>query len=126
MSIVTGIMSVSVEVADQDTALAYYRDMLGCELRTDVEVWPGARYLEVVPPGSSIGIALLTRAGGLPIGVRYVTGDAEAAHRALVAAGTTPHQDVLYTDYAPPMFTAGDPDGNTVILIQDGGRPGEG
>jgi len=28
-------------VADQDAALAFYTDVLGCELRTDVEVWPG-------------------------------------------------------------------------------------
>lgn len=122
MTITTRIMSVSIEVADQDKALTFYRDVLGCELRTDVEVWPGARLVEVAPPGSPVGIALVTRESGLPIGVRYFTGDAEEAHRALVAAGATPHQDVLYTDFAPPMFTVDDPDGNTVILIQDSGE----
>jgi len=122
MSIATRIMSVSLEVTDQDRALTFYRDVLGCEVRTDVEVWPGARLVEVVPPGSTVAIALLTREGGLPIGVRYITGDAEEAHRALVAAGVTPHQEVLYTDFAPPMFTFDDPDGNTVILIEDGGE----
>lgn len=125
MGITTRIMSVSVEVADQDTALAFYRDVLGCEVRADVEIWPGARWVEVAPPGSSVGIALLTRDSGLPIGVRYVTDDAEQAHRALTAAGATPHQEVVYTDFAPPMFTVDDPDANTVILIQDGGGPGE-
>lgn len=119
MAITTRIMSVSVEVADQDRALAFYRDVLGCEVQLDMEVWPGARLIEVVPPGSPVAIALLTRASGLPIGVRYVTEDAEAAHRALITAGSTPHQEVLYTDFAPPMFTLDDPDGNTVILIQD-------
>jgi catechol 2,3-dioxygenase-like lactoylglutathione lyase family enzyme len=123
MSIVTRIMSVSIEVADQDKALTFYRDVLGCEVRTDFEVWPGARLVEVVPPGSSVAIALLTREGGLPIGVRYFTEDAEQAHRALVAADATPHQPVLYTDFAPPMFTVDDPDGNTVILIEDSGEP---
>ena len=118
MTITTRILSVSVEVTDQDKALTLYRDVLGCEVRTDVEVWPGARLVEVAPPGSSVVIALITRESGLPIGVRYVTEDAEAAHRALTAAGTTPHQAVLYTDFAPPMFTFDDPDGNTVILIQ--------
>jgi len=123
MSIVTGMMSVSIEVADQDKALTFYRDVLGCQLQTDLEVWPGARLVEVVAPGSSVAIALLTRGSGLPIGVRYLTGDAEEAHRALTAAGVTPHQSVLYTDFAPPMFTFDDPDGNTVILIQDSGEP---
>lgn len=119
MTITTRIMSVSVEVADQDRALAFYRDVLGCEVRTDVENWPGGRLVEVVPPGSSVAVALLTRDGGIPIGVRYVTDDAAAAHQALIGAGSTPHQEVLYTDFAPPMFTVDDPDGNTVILIQD-------
>ena len=122
MGITTRIMSISVEVGDQDKALAFYRDVLGCEVRTDMEVWPGARWVEVAPPGSPIVIALLTRASGLPIGVRYTTDDAEAAHRALTAAGATPHQPVLYLDGAPPMFTLDDPDGNTVILLQDDGR----
>ncbi|HKG50443.1 MAG TPA: VOC family protein [Actinomycetales bacterium] len=122
MTITTRIMSVSVEVADQDKALTFYRDVLGCEVRTDIEVWPGARLVEVVPPGSDVAIALLTRESGLPIGVRYVTEDAEEAHRALTAAGVTPHQPVLYTDFAPPMFTLDDPDGNTIILIEPGGE----
>lgn len=128
MSIVTSTMSVSVEVTDQEAAIAFYRDVLGCEVRADVEVWPGARWVEVAPPGSPIGIALLTRGSGLPIGVRYGTGDAEAAHRALTAAGVVPHQEVLVTDFAPPMFTLDDPSGNTVVLIEDtgGGDGGEG
>jgi catechol 2,3-dioxygenase-like lactoylglutathione lyase family enzyme len=119
MSLTTQITSVTVEVADQDRALAFYRDILGCEVRADVEVWPGARWLEVAPPGSDVGIALLTRASGLPLGVRYGTVNADGAHERLVGAGVQPHQDVLRTDYAPPMFTLADPDGNTVILIED-------
>jgi catechol 2,3-dioxygenase-like lactoylglutathione lyase family enzyme len=119
MSLTTQITSVTVEVADQDRALAFYRDILGCEVRADVEVWPGARWLEVAPPGSDVGIALLTRASGLPLGVRYGTVNADGAHERLVGAGVQPHQDVLRTDYAPPMFTLADPDGNTIILIED-------
>jgi catechol 2,3-dioxygenase-like lactoylglutathione lyase family enzyme len=119
MTLTTRILSVSVEVADQDKALAFYRDVLGCDVRADLELWPGARLVEVAPPGSPVLIALITRESGLPIGVRYSTQDAEEAHRALTAAGATPHQAVLYTDFAPPMFTVDDPDGNTVILIED-------
>ena len=125
MSIVKTIMSVSVEVTDQDKALSFYRDVLGCEVRNDLELWPGARLVEVAPPGSPVAIALLTKASGLPIGVRYITEDAEQAHQALTAAGATPNQPVLYTDFAPPMFTFDDQDGNTVILIQRGGDTGD-
>jgi len=44
----TRITSVSLQVADQNRALAFYTDTLGCELRADVELWPGARWVEVV------------------------------------------------------------------------------
>ena len=51
MTMTTRVWSVSSPVADQDRALAFYTEVLGCELRTDIEVWPGARLVEVVPPG---------------------------------------------------------------------------
>lgn len=114
----THIMSVTVEVADQDRALEFYRDVLGCEVLQDLELWPGTRWVEVAPPGSPVGIALLKPGSGLPLGVRYGTADADAAHRALVGAGVIPDSDVLRLDFAPPMFTVEDPDGNTVVLIE--------
>lgn len=58
----TRVLSVSVPVADQDSALRFYTEVLGCELVTDVEVWPGARMIEVVPPGSSVSLARLGKA----------------------------------------------------------------
>src|SRR4051794_24258466 len=113
----TRITSVSVQVADQDRAIAFYVDTLGCELRADVEIWPGARWVEVGPPGSDVGIALLTAAGGLPIGVRLGTENADPAHAPLPAAGATVHREgVLRMDIAPPMFTFQDPDGNLLVL----------
>ena len=113
------IQSVSVPVADQDRALAFYIDVLGCELRTDIELWPGARWVEVVPPGSEVGIALLPADGEIPVGLRLGTDDADAAHGALVAAGATVHEEVLRLEFAPPMFTFADPDDNLLVLIQE-------
>jgi len=55
MTMTTRVLSVSVPVTDQDAALKFYTDVLGCELQTDIEVWPGARMIEVVPPNLSIG-----------------------------------------------------------------------
>jgi catechol 2,3-dioxygenase-like lactoylglutathione lyase family enzyme len=115
----TRIMSVSQQVADQDRALAFYVDVLGCQVRADMELWPGARWVEVVPPGSDVGIALLTAESGLPVGVRLGTEDADAAHAKLTAAGTLPGEEVLRLDFAPPMFTFSDPDNNLLILIED-------
>jgi uncharacterized glyoxalase superfamily protein PhnB len=72
-----------------------------------------------VPPGSDVSIALLTADGGLPIGVRLGTEDADAAHAVLTSAGATVNQDVLRLDFAPPMFTFQDPDDNLLVLIED-------
>ncbi len=118
MGLTTGIFSTSVEVTDLDRALAFYRDVLGCEVRLDSVLWPGARLVEVAPPGSEVLVALVTRESGLPIGVRYWTGSADAAHADLLAAGVEPHSEVLHLEGAPPMFTFSDPDGNTVIVLE--------
>src|SRR5580658_1755068 len=36
MTMTTRVQSVSIPVADQDRALAFYTQVLGCELRTDI------------------------------------------------------------------------------------------
>ena len=106
-------------VADQDRALAFYTEVLGCELRADIELWPGARWVEVAPPGSEVSIALLPADGEIPVGVRLGTDDADVAHDALTAAGATVHQEVLRLEFAPPMFTFADPDDNLLVLIEE-------
>lgn len=37
MTLTTRVLSVTVPVPDQDAALAFYRDVLGCEVRYDGE-----------------------------------------------------------------------------------------
>src|SRR3954454_14819384 len=89
----TEVKSVTVQVADQDRALRFYTEVLGCELRTDVEVWPGARLVEAVPPGSAAGLVLLPPDSPLPLAVRMGTSDAEAAHARLREAGAKLHNE---------------------------------
>ncbi|MHA7655918.1 VOC family protein [Mycobacterium sp. ML4] len=116
------VQSVSIPVADQDRALAFYVDVLGCEVRTDVEVWPGARLVEVVPPGSGVGLVLLPPDSEIPIAVRLGTDDAETAHTRLRQAGATLHNaDVLRMDGMPPMFHFADPDGNGLVYLEEQG-----
>jgi len=120
MASTTGILSVSLPVADQDRALAFYRDVLGFEVRLDMEPWPGARLVEVVPPGSSVGIVLLPADTELPMAVRMSTPDAAAAHAELrTVAGVTLHNDELIElPGSAPMFYFADPDGNGLVYIQ--------
>jgi catechol 2,3-dioxygenase-like lactoylglutathione lyase family enzyme len=120
MTMTTRILSVSMPVADQDKALAFYTEVLGCEVRVDAEIWPGTRLIEVAPPGSSVGFVLLPPDGDLPVAVRMGTSDAEAAHARVREAGATLHNDeVLHLDGAPPMFFFADPDGNGLVYLQD-------
>jgi catechol 2,3-dioxygenase-like lactoylglutathione lyase family enzyme len=89
MTMTTRVQSVSIPVADQDRALAFYTEVLGCELRTDIEVWPGARLVEVVPPGSSVGLVLLPPDSEIPMAVRLGTTSAETAYARLRQACTS-------------------------------------
>lgn len=111
---------MSIPVADQDRALRFYTEVLGCELRTDVEVWPGARLVEVVPPGSSVSLVLLPPDSEIPVAVRLGTTDAEAAHAQLRAAGATLHDgEVLRWEGVPAMFHFADPDGNGLVYLEE-------
>ena len=124
MTMTTRVQSVSIPVADQDRALAFYTEALGCELRTDIEVWPGARLVEVVPPGSSVGLVPLQPDSEIPMAVRLGTTSAETAHARLREAGATLHNDeVVLLDGYSPMFFFADPDGNGLVYIEE--EPGE-
>jgi catechol 2,3-dioxygenase-like lactoylglutathione lyase family enzyme len=121
----TTVLSVALPVADQDAALAFYTGVLGCELRHDVEVWPGVRMVEVVPPGSHVGLVLLPPGSPLPMAVRLGTADADAAHRRLARTeGVVLHNaEVLRWDDVPPMFHFSDPDGNQLVYLEDPTAP---
>ena len=120
MTMTTRVLSVSVPVADQDRALAFYTEVLGCEVRMDAEIWPGARLIEVVPPGSEVGLLLLPPDSQIPLAVRLGTTDAQEAYDRLVAAGATLHNDeVLHLEGAPPMFSFADQDGNGLVYLEE-------
>ena len=120
MTMTTRVLSVSVPVADQDAALRFYTEVLGCELQTDVEVWPGARLIEVVPPGSSVALVLLPHDSQIPIAVRLGTSDAKAAHDRIREAGVTLHnEELVMMEGVPPMFSFTDPDGNGLVYLED-------
>lgn len=116
----TRIQSVTVVVPDQDEALKFYTEVLGFELRNDSEPMPGHRWLEVAPPGSPISIVLLPPDSAYPLAVRLLTDDADAAYERLRSSPARLHQDaVLRLDFAPPMFSFEDPDGNVLVYGQD-------
>lgn len=126
MTMTTRVLSVPVPVADQDAAPAFHTGVLGCVLRHDVEVWPGVRMVEVVPPGSDVGLVLLPPDSPLPLAVRMGTSDADAAHALLrEVPGVVHHDDdVLRWEGVPPMSSSTDPDGNGLVHLEDTGDRG--
>jgi lactoylglutathione lyase len=52
------VSTVFLYVADQDRSLEFYTEKIGMEKVSDAEMWPGARWLEVAPPGGETSLAL--------------------------------------------------------------------
>jgi catechol 2,3-dioxygenase-like lactoylglutathione lyase family enzyme len=120
MATTTRVLSVTVPVPDQDRALEYYRDVLGCEVRYDGEPWPGARMIEVVPPGSSVGIVLLPPDSEIPVALRLGTDDAAGAFDRVRDAGSVLHNEApISIGGGSPMFFFDDPFGNGLVFIQE-------
>lgn len=123
---VTNIGVVMFTVADQDAALAFYTEKLGFEVRGDTRFGEhdDYRWLEVAPPGSRSRLALnppmYDEPGGGSIGVE--TADLVGEHARLSAVGGIDLDPApMRTPGAPPMFMLRDPDGNTVVVVEEPG-----
>ena len=55
---ITRIAGALLAVADQDAMKEFFCGPLGFTVRTDAEMWPGARWVEVVPPGAETGLVI--------------------------------------------------------------------
>lgn len=121
---VTNIGVVMFTVADQDAALAFYTEKLGFEVRSDAPFGEKGdqRWLEVAPPGSRARLALnppmYQTPGGGGIGVE--TQDVLGEHARLSAIGGIDlDPEPMRTPGAPLMFMVRDPDGNTVVVVEE-------
>ena len=125
---ITDVRTVGVPVTDQDRAVAFYVNTLGFEKRMDAAFAPGARWVEVAPPGAAITLALvLPSADGAPgpravagtdTGIRLTTADADADHATLRARGVDVDPEILRLPAVPPMFSFRDPDGNQLYVVE--------
>src|SRR3954469_3586489 len=121
---VTNLGVAMFTVADQDTALSFYTDKLGWEVRADQRFGESGamRWLEVAPPGSTARLALNPpmqgEPGGAAIGVE--TSDVAAEHERLRGTeGVDVDEQIMGTAQgAPRMFGVRDPDGNHIWVVE--------
>ena len=97
----TGISHVgliSINVRNQDEAIAFYTTKLGFEKTTDAPMGPDARWVEVTPPGAQTRISLIAGEGnpaweperiGKTIACTFEVNDFEATCSELARRGVT-------------------------------------
>lgn len=137
---INDIGTVFVAVVDQDRALAFYRDVLGFELRADFTYAHGIRWIEVAPAGAANSIALVGpdegRAAGTDQAIcALATDDIGADHAFLRARCVDVDDEIASTggsrrglvsltatvhDPVPAQFCFRDPDGNRFLIVQPG------
>lgn len=114
---------VIVPSADQDRSIEFYEQKLGFEKRTDVPFGGNYRWVEVYPPGGTTGIALAPPREGDPVGIQtgiaLNTDKIDDTHAQLLASGVDADAEVSRMgDPVPPMFWLRDPDGNTLMVVE--------
>ena len=122
---ISDVGGVAVPVADQERALRFYLGTLGFEIRLDVPMGDGGRWLQVAPPGGRVPVALVAAGEGgrvgVDTGITFTTGDAEADHASLTGRGADT-DPLLRWPGVPLMFILRDPDGNQVKVMENAPR----
>ena len=114
------IQTVTIPVADQDRALAFYRDVLGFEVRADT-TFGEDRWLTVAPAGSAVDFTLhppVRSTPGWQQGLVLHTDDIDGVIAALREAGVEVADAEQQGWGRQTQFS--DPDGNGFVLLQQG------
>jgi catechol 2,3-dioxygenase-like lactoylglutathione lyase family enzyme len=116
---ITSIQTITIPVADQQRALAFYRDTLGFELRQD-EAFGDSRWITVAPVGGQTEMVLHIpfpgTESGSSRGVVLTTDDADAVASSLRSAGVAVDGPERVGWGIQATFA--DPDGNGFVLMQ--------
>jgi catechol 2,3-dioxygenase-like lactoylglutathione lyase family enzyme len=120
---ISQINLVMIPSTDQDRSITFYEDVLGFEKRTDVPFGDDYRWVEVYPPNGTTGIALAPPRPGDPTGVQtgisLTTDDIDATYAELRSRDVDVDAEVLRMGApVPPMFWFRDPDGNTLLVVE--------
>jgi catechol 2,3-dioxygenase-like lactoylglutathione lyase family enzyme len=121
---ITHLNTVSLYVADQERARRFYVDQLGFEVRTDTDMGPMGRWLEVAPKGAQTSFVLASAAGfdendrvGKSADVTLRTSDVRALHNELAAKGVPVTEPV--TEPWSTWIKVTDPDGHEFVVGEE-------
>jgi catechol 2,3-dioxygenase-like lactoylglutathione lyase family enzyme len=115
---------VMIPSTDQDRSIEFY-EALGFEKRTDIPFGGSYRWVEVFPPSGTTGIALAPPRPqdptGVQTGISLTTREIDATHAEMKSSGVDVDAEVSRMgDPVPPMFWFRDPDGNTLLIVEQG------
>jgi catechol 2,3-dioxygenase-like lactoylglutathione lyase family enzyme len=116
---ITHIELLSLPVADQDRARAFYVDVLGFDLVRDNPMGPDTRWVQVAPKGAKTAITLVTWFPTMPAGsvkgTVLETDDLDGDVADLTAKGVA-IQDGIQDQPWGRFVAFDDPDGNGIVL----------
>jgi len=121
------ISLVCVPTTDQEQSIDFYVNKLGFEKRTDIAMGGGYRWVEVYPPSGTTGIALAPPPPGQTVepaqtGITLTTDDVDASHAELKSRGVDVDEQVSRMGGpVPPMFWFRDPEGHSLIVVEQQG-----
>jgi lactoylglutathione lyase len=126
MAQLTHVGRVIVPVSDQDAAIAFYTENLGCSLTADVPFAGTERWVEVTPKGGGAALALATPPGGFQgatmTGVALDSPDVRGDYEELKQNGVDVDAEMMGGDGTVPlMFFFRDQDGNTLLIVEGAG-----
>ena len=117
----THINTTTVSVSDQDTALDFYVNKLGFEVRSDQPMGPGMRWLVVGLPGAQTGIVLAKGYGagepGKFTGMVFSTDDIQATYEELRDKGVPFSEPPTMQPWGMMQALFADQDGNGYVLV---------
>lgn len=123
MSNIQKLGRVMIPSADQDKAIAWYRDNLGFDVTVDIPFGQGDRWVELTLPGDGVAIALAPPMGpfqpGHTTGIGLETKDARALHTDLKGKGVDVDEQLMGGDGTVPLlFGFRDAEGNTLMVAE--------
>ena len=122
---ISDVGTVAVTVSDQARSVRFYVERLGFEVRLDVPMGDGGRWVQVAPPGGRVPVSLVAAddgaAVGVDTGITFATADAQADHVKLAWSGVDV-DPLLRWPGVPPMFVLRDPDGNQLKVMENAPR----